>query len=663
LRDLTESVILGDMLCKWIFTAIFGSIASLAALGAETSLPFVSPLFSDNMVLQRGKPNAIWGWATPGQEVRVQIGGRSAKAVADANGRWQAQVHPPAPGGPYSITIDGPQHAELHEVLVGDVWLCGGQSNMELPLARTRNGGDVIKAAHNPEIRFYKVAARPSYFPAAIPQGQWKICSPETVAEDGGLSAVAYYFAKRLQEDIHVPIGLVQDCVGGTPAETWTSAASLRQLPEFGPPLAELERLKARGGPQYGNYIMPWYDDYDLGLKGNTWAAAELDDSHWKTVRLPGGFQELGVADAPSVCWFRKEITLPNPLPAGPATIQLGVVEKMDTTYINGHWVGASAWVENPRVYPLKPGILAPGTNLVAIRVFKVKPGGGFMSKPDDLRLALGGVTIPLAGEWKGALSVDASAPHPMPMGFENWPVMPSVLYQGMLEPVAPLAISGAIWYQGEANADRAFQYRALLPMMIGDWRKLFCQGEFPFYIVSLPAFMRHQDHPVESSWAELREAQAMTARRVPHCALAVTIDTGDPDNIHPADKKIVGNRLACCALATHYGGKIPYQGPTFKSLQRLPGALKLQFEHTDGGLAARNGKLEEFSVAGRDHVWHWADAKLEGGSIIVSSSETPEPEAARYAWQSFPAATLYNGAGLPAVPFRTDDWPESVNK
>jgi sialate O-acetylesterase len=663
LCDCTLRIILRTMFHKCICATIFGCVACVIALGEAASLPFVSPMFSDNMVMQRGKLNTIWGWSTPGQEIRVQVGGATAKTVTGSDGYWQVRVQPPAGGGPYTIFIDGPQHKELHETLVGDVWLCGGQSNMELPLSRTRDGDQVIKSAHNPEIRLFKVAGHPSYSASAIPDGQWKICSPETISSDGGFSAVAYFYARRLQEHIHVPIGLVEDCLGGTPAEAWTSAEALHQLKDFDGQLAELERLKAGGGPQYGNYIMHWYDEYDIGLKSNTWAAVDLDDSNWKAVDLPGGFRELGVAEAPSVCWFRKEITLPDPLPNGPASIQLGVVERMDTTYINGHWVGASAWVENPRVYTLKKGVLVPGKNLLAIRVFKVKPNGGFMSKPEVLRLVVGDTVIPLAGTWKGALSVDASPPHPMPMGFENWPVMPSVLYQGMLKPVAPLAISGAIWYQGEANAERANQYRRLLPLMIEDWRKLFGQGEFPFYIVSLPAFMHHQASPVEASWAELREAQAITARTVANCALAVTIDTGDPDNIHPADKQIVGDRLAYCALATHYREKIPYQGPTFKSLEHLPGALRLRFEHTDGGLVARNGKPEEFSVAGNDHVWHWADARLEGDSIVVSSPQVPNPEAARYAWQAYPTATLYNGANLPAVPFRTDNWGENNKK
>ena len=632
------------------------AFAAVIASGAEDSpRPFLSPMFGDNMVLQRGKPNTIWGWSTPGDAVQVEIAGHSAKAIAGTDGRWQVKIDPPPPGGPYTVKIDGAQHVELHEVLVGDVWLCGGQSNMQLGLGATRNGKEEITSANHPEIRLFIVQSHTAYSPAAVPRGKWKICSPTTVAEDGGFSGVAYFFALKVQNEIHVPIGLVEDCLGGTSAEAWTSVETLRGLKDYDAPLAELARLKSKGGPEYGNYIMHWYDDYDIGLKEN-WFSPTNDDSNWKTVQIPGGFQELGVADAPSVCWFRKEITLPDPLPAGKAAVFLGVIERMDTTYINGQWVGASAWVENPRVYSVKDGILKPGKNVIAIRVFKTKPNGGFMSKPETLRLKLGDASIPLAGEWRGALSVDAKPPHPMPLGFENWPVMPAVLYDGMLEPVAPLAITGTIWYQGEQNADHARQYRKLLPAMIGDWRALFGQGDFPFYIVSLPAFMHHQDHPTESSWAELREAQAMAARSVKNAALAVTIDTGDPDNIHPADKKIVGERLALCALARTYGERIPYQGPTFKSVEPLHGALKIHFTHTDGGLVAKNGSPGEFSVAGKDHKFYWADAKMDGDTIIVSSPEVPEPVDVRYAWQSFPVANLYNGAGLPAVPFRTDN-------
>jgi sialate O-acetylesterase len=430
----------------------------------------------------------------------------------------------------------------------------------------------------------------------------------------------------------------------------------LRTTKDFDAQLTEMERLKSKSGPEYGNYIMHWYDEFDPGQTNNS-SSANFDDSSWKSVQIPGGFSELGVPETPAVCWFRKEISLPDPLPSGRASISLGVIERMDTTFVNGQWVGASAWVENPRNYFLRDGILKPGKNVIAIRVFKTKPNGGFMSKPEMLHLTLGdGTKIPLAGEWRGALTVDARPPHPLPLGFENWPVMPSVLFQGMIEPVAPLAISGALWYQGEANADRPQQYEKLLPAMIGDWRKIFRQGDFPFYIVSLPAFMHHQNQAGGAGgWAEIREAQAAVARTVKNSGIAVTIDTGDPDNIHPADKKIVGDRLAACALAEHYGEKIPYQGPMFKSVEQLPGALKIHFEHTDGGLAAKGGKPGEFSIAGKDRKWFWADAKIEGDAVIVSSADVREPEFVRYAWQSFPTANLYNGAGFPAVPFRTD--------
>jgi len=647
----------------------FLALAAAVAPGmpaAPRPLPFVSPLFGDNMVLERNKTNRIWGWTQPGQTVSVEIAGRRAVAVAGGDGRWEARIEPPPAGGPYTVAITGTESVELHEVLVGDVWLCGGQSNMNLGLGLVRNGADEIKAADHPELRLFMVEKHPSYSRTAVPQGSWKICSPKTAAEGGagGFSAVAYFFARRLQETLHVPIGLIQDSVGGTPAETWMSAESLAGMKEFSGQLKEMDRLRALGGPEYGNYIMHWYDQYDAGSKGDAWAAPDLDDSGWKSVPVPGGFRELGVPDTPSVCWFRREVTLPDPLPAGKSTLFLGVIEKMDTAYINGTWVGASSWVENPRAYSINAGVLRAGRNVLTLRVFKVKPDGGFLAKRGDLRLELGDKSvIPLAGEWKAALSVDARPPHPMPLGFENYPTMPTVLYQGMIEPIAPLAITGAIWYQGEANAERAHQYRVLLPSLIGDWRRVFGQGDFPFYIVSLPAFMHRRDVPGDDAWAELREAQAMTARSVAHSGIAVTIDTGDPDNIHPKDKKAVGERLALCALAGTYGEKVVFAGPTFTSAEASKGAIRLHFSGTDGGLVARGGIAGEFSVAGADRKWVWADARIEGDAVIVSSSAVPDPKAARYAWQSNPSATLFNGAGLPALPFRTDVWPGITEK
>lgn len=627
-----------------------------AAFGSSAkALPFVSPVFGDNMVLQRGKPDILWGWSDPEDIIHVRIGENTATGTAGSDRRWQVSIQPPATGGPYTVEISGHQSVALHNVLVGDVWLCGGQSNMGLPLKFTNNADDEIKNANYPDIRFFTVGGHPAYHHVDGIEGSWRIVSPDTASR---MSAVAYYFARRVQQETHVPIGLVVDAVGGSPAEAWASAAALRPLHDFDVPLAELDRLRAENAPEYGNYVMHWYDRYDVGEKGN-WAAPDFDDSDWKSVQIPGGFAELGVPDTPALAWFRKVITLPDPLPPGRAMLYLGEIERMDSVYINGKFVGGSAWVENPRVYPVSAA-LKPGRNIIAIRVLKTRPDGGFLAKPTDLRLVLGDQSsIPLAGEWKGKLSVDARPPQQLPIAYENWPVMPTVLYEGMLAPVAPLSISGAIWYQGEQNSPRGYEYRRLLPAMIADWRALFAQGNFPFYIVSLPAFKARSPVPVDGDeWAETRESQAIAAATVPNSCLAVTIDTGDPDNIHVKDKQPVGDRLALCALANYYGRKVVYSGPTLASVDRLSNSIRLHFTHTDGGLVAKGDKLQEFAIAGDDRKWFWADARIDGNTIVVSSPAVPHPTQVRYAWQSNPAATLFNGAGLPAPPFRTDNWP-----
>lgn len=633
---------------------------SLAILLSRTTvdpaLPFLCPLFADGMVLQRGKADAIWGWTNPGETVQLQVADRKAQAVADSSGKWLVRLTPPKTGGPYKMTIDGSKHVELHDVMVGDVWLCGGQSNMQLGLFAVRDAESELAAANHPEIRFFQVRQQTGYAPKQGVTGSWQACSPQTA---GSHSAVAYFFAQELERHLHVPIGLIEDCSGGTTAETWASTESLRKMGDFDTQIAEVEKQKSKGAPEYGNYVMHWYDDYDAGSKGATWADPTLDDSDWQEVKVPGAFAQFGVEDVPAVVWFRKTVTLPDPLPSGNARLLLGQVEQMDTTTVNGQWVGASAWVENPRVYFLRPGVLKPGKNLITIRDFKVRSKEGFLSPPDTLKLVLGdGTSIPLAGDWKAKLAVDARPPHPMPLSFENWPVMPGALFNGMIGPVAPYGIRGAIWYQGEANAPRAAQYRRLLPIVISDWRHIFGQGDFPFYVVSLPYFGQRATKPSTDGWAEIRESQAVVASHVKNSGLAVTVDTGDANNIHPRDKKVVGQRLAYVALAKEFHENVKYEGPTFTSAEIVGSSIKLHFAHAEGGLVTQGGVPTAFAVAGSDQVWHWAEATVDGAIVSVNSQDVPSPVAARYAWAGNPPpANLYNRAGLPMVPFRTDNW------
>ena len=611
------------------------------------------------MVLQRNKKDRIWGWTDPGDKVTVQIGDTSASAVAGPDRRWQVAFQAPPAGGPYTVKITAKsQSVELHNVLVGDVWLCTGQSNMEFSMRGVLNAKEEIQKANYPKIRFFTVAEHPAYRQTNLVKGKWQAVSPETAAR---LSAVSYYFARRVQQDIHIPIGLIVDCVGGTTAETWMSEAALRKVGGLDVPLAYLHKLADENAPAYGNYIMHWYEKYDTGLKED-WFAPTYDDSNWKTVNIMHGWAPLGVPDTPSVVWFRKEITLPDPLPAGHSMLFLGVVDRMDSVWINGRYVGGSAWVENPRRYFLR-GVLKPGKNVFVIRILRLGANGGFMGKPSDLHLQLGDQTnIPLAGEWKAKVSVDARPPHPLPISYENWPVIPSVLYKGMLEPIGSLAITGAIWYQGESNAKRGYEYRKVLPALIANWRELFHQGDFPFYIVSLPFNGQRSPTPTDDGWAQIRESQAITAKEVPNTCLAITIDTGDANSVHPRVKEPVGDRLAYCALGQYYGEKIPYQSPTLASWDHENGAILLHFAHADGGLVMKY-QPDAFQIAGADHKWYWADAHVFGDTVVVSTSLVQRPIAVRYDWQSNPPVILFNKAGLPAGPFRTDNWPGVTDK
>jgi sialate O-acetylesterase len=630
------------------------------APSAPANSPFLSPTFGDHMVLQRDKPNTFWGWTTPGEKVQVEIAGKKATGRAEADGRWSVRIKPPAVGGPYTVTVRGPETVVLNDVLVGDVWICSGQSNMEMGLTAVDHGQEDAVAANDPELRVFMAERQVGFVPHRSNDGQWKICTPTAVAQGGwgGFSAVGYHFGKELRERLKVPIGLIQAAWGGTSAEAWVSREGLAKFGDFDPQLADLEGRINRHEPALGTYTGLWLMDHDLGSRpGSHWEAEGLDDSDWTLTTLQDGPRAVGAADTGSVIWYRTSITLPDPLPEGMVTLSLGEIRLDDWVWANGKPVGNGSG-QYPRIYQLWPGSLRPGKNELAIRALSPEAHGGFVSSPATQYLDLSNdQRVKLDGPWRAKLGFAIAEGTAKPHDTNPNPSVPTTLYNGMIAPIAPLAVRGAIWYQGETNSGRGEQYQRLLPALIADWRKQFGRQEIPFYIVSLAAFQPRKTEAGDDYWAELREAQALTAQKVKRSGLAITIDVGDAADVHPRDKTTVGHRLALNALALEYGLEIPYSGPVYRSLTVEGSSIRVHFDHTNGGLTAKGGKLEEFSVAGADRKWHWAEAKIDGDTVVVSSTEVAKPVAVRYAWQSNPAATLYNAAGLPAVPFRSDRW------
>jgi sialate O-acetylesterase len=624
--------------------------------------PYLSPAFGSHMVLQREKPNTFWGWAQPGSEITVSIADQRAKTTTAPDGKWIVHLTPPPVGGPYTLTVDGPSHLELTDIMVGDVWICSGQSNMEFGISNEKDGATEIAHSNDPNLRLYFAPRQVALSPAETNAGQWLTCSPETVIKNGwgGFSAVGYHFGHALRRELNVPIGLIEINWGGTPAEAWTSPEALAPLTDFAPSLQIVDSLRKAGSPPISNYLDLWLARNDLGSNPKApWQNPDLDDTDWTAAKLSNGFGDVGMSTQPGIVWFRKSFDLPNPLPAGDATLSLGPIQQIDQTWVNGQPIGNSGWGAWPRKYGLYAGLLKSGKNQIAVRVIGKDEKRGFEGPADIMFVQLNnGTRIPLTEGWKAKASAKITKENPGPSSYDQYPNLPVVLFNGMIAPQLPMAIRGAIWYQGEANADRAFQYRTLLPTMIADWRHQFAQGDFPFYIVSLAAFEAHKDTPGDDAWAELREAQALTAHTIPNSGLALAIDVGDANDIHPKDKKTVGERLALVALANEYKKDVIYSGPTYKEMKREGSSLRLTFDHTEGGLKSRDKTLAEFSLAGPDHQWHRATATIDQNTILLNSPTVPNPIAARYAWQANPIATLVNGANLPAIPFRTDDWP-----
>jgi sialate O-acetylesterase len=654
--------------CKHLL--LFAALAVIARPGLcaqdPPANPFISPMFSSNMVLQRGIPIPVWGWTTPGQKVTVSLRNKTATAIADAQGKWIARLGSLPAGGPYKLTVSGPDTLTLENVLIGDVWVCSGQSNMEMGIGNVDNAQQEIASANYPNIRLFTVQKTIATSPQTTVVGNWQVCTPTNVASGGwnGFSAVAYFFGRELYKKTGVPIGLIHTSWGGTVAEAWTSAEALKGMPDFAPAVAQLEASRVDpkvGEANLAKRMEAWYRKNDpVSADGVGWSAIVVDISSWRTMSLPGLWESAGLPNYDGVVWFRKELELSPDLAGKPAMLHLGTIDDQDTTWVNGVQVGGMNKYDAVRDYKVPAGLLKPGHNVITVRVLDTGVGGGINGKPEQMSLDIPGQsTISLAGPWNYKESVPLSKTQPVPQLIQNNPNVTTVLYNGMIAPVIPYGIKGAIWYQGESNAGRAYQYRTLLPTMIGDWRSRWGEGNFPFFIVQLANFQPTKAQPAEDAWAELREAQAMTAATVKNSAIASAIDIGDAVDIHPKNKQEVGRRLALDALATVYRQKVEYSGPTYKSMAKEENAIRLTFSHVGGGLMARTGdKLTGFEIAGPDRHFVWADARIDGDTIVVSSPDVPNPTAVRYGWAINPVVNLYNKAGLPANPFRTDDYP-----
>lgn len=640
------------------FPVVPASLALIFTVSlAVAAEPFLSPVFTDNMVLQRDQEDAVWGWADPGAKVTVSLAGQTADAVAGADGKWKLLLPALPAGGPHTMTVSGPEQVTLENILIGDVWICSGQSNMEWGVGSSNNAGQEIAAATDGQIRLLTVSKGVAPEPeATFESNGWQVCSPETV---GGFSAVGYFFGRALREDLEVPIGLIHTSWGGTIAEAWTSKEALQPLGDFNQAMEELERQAKAGA---ADPRTEWFAKHDPGSAGGRapWAAVDLDDSGWTAMNQPqewsaSGVDELGRLDG--AVWFRRAFDVAAVGKAG--RLHLGSIDDDDSVWLNGEPVGSSEGHQKQRVYEIPAGLLKAGENTLAVRVFDSFGGGGFTGPAEQMKIEMEGVApVPLSGEWRYRIGADLSKAPPYPKPLGNNPNVPTVLYNAMISPLLPYGIKGAIWYQGESNAGRAAQYRKLLPAMIGDWRARFGQGDFPFYIVQLANFTPRAAEPGDSDWAELREAQALTAKNVPNCGLAVTIDIGEADDIHPRNKQDVGKRLALAALGQAYGKDIVHSGPGFKSVVFQDGVATIAFDHVGGGLVAAPPGLKGFAIAGEDKKFVWADARIEGDSVVVSAPQVGSPVAVRYAWAHNPEATLFNREGLPARPFRTDDWP-----
>ncbi|WP_316767179.1 sialate O-acetylesterase [Pedobacter frigiditerrae] len=646
------------MLNKLKFILVLLLIFKIDGVFATIKLP---ALIGHGMVLQRDKPLKLWGWGAPDEQITVQFNGKTYKTKTDSESNWKITLPAMKAGGPYEMTIRGNNEIVLKDILLGDVWLCSGQSNMEftMNLAKVTYAAEIANS-ENSQIRQFLVKQQWNFHEQKeIEPSSWVSANPKTVL---GFTAAGYFFAVELYRKYHVPVGLINSSVGGTPAESWMSESALGPFPHYQKEAilfkdpGEVNKIKAKDDATR----KAWFDlirQQDKGYleKGNYWHNNTFDFSAWPTLNIPGTWQSQGLKIRSGAVWLKKTVNLKKEQLGKPSYIELGNIEEQDTTYINGIRVGATGNKHAPRKYAIAAGVLKEGDNIITIRVLDTEAPGGFIEgKP--YQLVLGNEVLSLKGLWKYQNTVDIE---PLKnSSLTNFSYKPTVWYNSKIAPIIQYQIKGVLWYQGEANVNRAKEYQKLFPAMITHWRDKFQQGDFPFIFVQLASLGAEEKEPSDHPLAKLREAQTMTLA-LPNTGMAVTHDIGEWNDIHPQNKKDVGFRLFMAAQRVAY--KEPntsITGPMFKSVKIEGNKMIVSFTNIGSGLTTSDQKeINYFAVSGADKKFVWANAVLlPNNTIVVTSDQVASPVYVRYAWARNPTgANLSNKEGLPAVAFRTD--------
>ena len=640
-------------------TCLAGLVVVLAAGGlrAEVSLPAI---FSDNMVLQQGKPVPVYGTAAPAEKVTVEICGQRKQATADAAGDWKVMLEPLTwQSEPTEMRVTGTNALRIKNVLVGDVWLASGQSNMAMRVSDAYNAPEEIKAANYPEIRFFMVGRDLASAPRKDTAGKWLICTPENVK---GFSAVAYFFAREIHASYGIPMGVINSAVGASSCEAWTPVDILladRALPQPAAiPPEEYPDWKTYDAVRKRIYEAAAHKDPGIKPECLEWTAPDYDASAWKDVTVPGSIESRGM-NIDGAVWFRTEVDLPADWAGKDANLYLGPITQNSVAFVNGTEVGrrnndGHEWVF--RTHRIPGNLVKPGKNVIAVRIFNEVGLGGFHpGYPAPLKVyrdGAGEVMLPKTWKCQVELALEpAKIARDLPRGYK----VPCALFNAMIAPFTRYPVRGFLWYQGESNAGRPDQHSILFPAMISSWRKLWGDETLPFYFVQLASYQARREKPCDETWAFMRESQTKTLS-LPHTGMAIAIDIGDATDVHPKNKQDVGRRLALWAKRDCYGETdTVVSGPLFASSTVEGDRIRIHFTHLGGGLQAKGGELKGFAIAGADKQFVWAKATIDGDSVVVWSEDIPNPEYVRYAWANNPECTLYNAAGLPAVPFRTD--------